>query len=166
LLNAGLAIAMLRHQESIRVPETALLRGVGEARWPARLQRLAPGPLVGEREVWLDGGHNESAAQALAETLAGRSRPHLVLGMLANKDAAGFLRLLAPVVRSVSAVPVADHEHHAPAELARWATELGVEGRACADVPSALESLDGPVLIAGSLYLAGTVLALNGEAPQ
>ena len=114
----------------------------------------------------LDGGHNESAAQALAEALAGQPKPHLILGMLANKDAAGFLRLLAPVVRSVSAVPVADHEHHAPEALAGLARDLGLDARACADVPPALAALDGPVLIAGSLYLAGTVLALNGEAPQ
>jgi dihydrofolate synthase/folylpolyglutamate synthase len=86
--------------------------------------------------------------------------------MLANKDAAGFLRLLAPVVQSVSAVPVGDHEHHSPDALVRLARDLGLGARACADVPSALEVLDGPVLIAGSLYLAGTVLALNGEAPQ
>jgi dihydrofolate synthase/folylpolyglutamate synthase len=166
LLNAALAIAMLRHQDAIRVPEAALFRGVSEARWPARLQRLAAGPLTGEREVWLDGGHNESAAQALAEAMAGRPKPHLILGMLANKDACAFLRLLAPAVRSVSAVPVADHEHHAPGALAGIARGLGLEASAYADVPAALERLNGPVLIAGSLYLAGTVLALNGEAPQ
>jgi dihydrofolate synthase/folylpolyglutamate synthase len=166
ILNAGLAIAMLRHQGAIAVPEPALLEGVREAHWPARLQRLAAGPLVGTREVWLDGGHNESAARALAEALGGRPKPHLILGMLANKDAAGFLRLLAPVVKSVSAVPITDHEHHAPEELVRLARDLGLETRACADVPAALDGLDGPVLIAGSLYLAGTVLALNDEAPH
>jgi dihydrofolate synthase/folylpolyglutamate synthase len=166
LLNAGLAVAMLRHQGEIGVPDRALVTGVRTARWPARLQRLGPGPLVGQREVWLDGGHNESAAQALAEALGDKPKPHLILGMLANKDADAFLRLLAPVVRSVSAVPVADHEHRAPEELARLAHKLGLEARACADVPSALDGLEGPVLIAGSLYLAGTVLALNGEAPQ
>jgi dihydrofolate synthase/folylpolyglutamate synthase len=95
-----------------------------------------------------------------------RPKLHLILGMLANKDAAAFLRLLAPVVRSVSAVPVAEHEHHAPQDLVRLALDLGLDARACADVPAALEGLDGPVLIAGSLYLAGTALALNGEAPQ
>jgi dihydrofolate synthase/folylpolyglutamate synthase len=166
LMNAGLAIAMLRHQDAIGIPEAALLRGVREARWPARLQHLAPGPLVDNREVWLDGGHNASAAQALAEALSMRPKLHLILGMLANKDAAAFLRLLAPVVRSVSAVPVAEHEHHAPQDLVRLALDLGLDARACADVPAALEGLDGPVLIAGSLYLAGTALALNGEAPQ
>jgi dihydrofolate synthase/folylpolyglutamate synthase len=166
LLNAGLAVAMLRHQDEIGVPDRALVAGVRTARWPARLQRLGDGPLVGKREVWLDGGHNESAAQALADALGDWPKPHLILGMLANKDADAFLRLLAPVVRSVSAVPVADHEHHAPDELARLARKLGLEARACADVPSALDGLEGPVLIAGSLYLAGTVLALNGEAPQ
>ena len=166
MLNAGLAIAMLRHQSDIIIPEHALLEGVATAQWPARLQRLAPGPLVGVRAVWLDGGHNESAAQALAEALAEHPRLHLILGMLANKDAAAFLRVLAPVLSSVSAVPIVDHEHHAPAALVKIARSLGLNARARPDVPSALRDLDGPVLIAGSLYLAGTVLALNGEAPQ
>nr|WP_157027515.1 folylpolyglutamate synthase/dihydrofolate synthase family protein [Sphingomonas horti] len=165
-LNAGLAVAMLRHQDAITVPDRALAAGVRDARWPARLQRLARGPLVGEREVWLDGGHNESAGEALAEALRDRPEPHLILGMLANKDAGAFLRLLAPVVRSVSAVPVANHEHHAPEDLVRLAHALGLEARACTDISCALEALGEPVLIAGSLYLAGTVLALNGEAPQ
>ncbi|HYZ48738.1 MAG TPA: folylpolyglutamate synthase/dihydrofolate synthase family protein [Sphingomonas sp.] len=165
LLNAGLALAMLRHQGAIAVPEPALIEGIRAARWPARLQRLAPGPLTAGRELWLDGGHNPSAAQALAEALSGQ-RLDLVLGMLANKDAEGFLRLLAPVIRSVSAVPIEAHEHHAPEQLAAIAGRLGLPGRACPDLASALAPLPGPVLIAGSLYLAGQVLALNGEAPQ
>ena len=164
--NAGLATAMLRHQDAVEVPEAALVEGIRAAHWPARLQRLAPGPLIGRQEVWLDGGHNESAADALVQALDGQPRTELILGMLANKDAAAFLRVLAPAVRSVSAVPVADHEHHAPEELVRIAHGLGLPARAFADVPSALAELSGPVLIAGSLYLAGTVLALNDQAPQ
>ncbi len=166
LMNAGLALAMLRHQDEIIVPDDALLAGVHEARWPARLQRLASGPLTGSREVWLDGGHNASAAEALAAALGDRPKLDLVIGMLANKDAEAFLLLLAPVVQSVRAVPIEGHEHHGPDQLAAIARQLGLEARACADVTAALDGLDGPILIAGSLYLAGVVLALNGEAPQ
>lgn len=165
-LNAGLAIAMLRHQRAVAVSEEAMREGLSRATWPARLQRLGPGPLVGNREVWLDGGHNASAAEALADALAARPKLHLVLGMLSNKDADAFLRVLAPVVRSVSTVPIADHECHAPEALASVARGYGLEARPFDDVTSALESTEGPALIAGSLYLAGMVLALNGEAPE
>ena len=78
-LNAGLAVAVLRHQDALKVPESALLAAMGWADWPARLQRLADGPLVGTREVWLDGGHNPSAARQISSfagassTRAGRS---------------------------------------------------------------------------------------------
>ncbi|MEO1920511.1 MAG: bifunctional folylpolyglutamate synthase/dihydrofolate synthase, partial [Sphingomonadaceae bacterium] len=83
--NAALAVAMLRNQDFVSVSEEALGRGVVEARWPARLHRLTDGPLTRGREVWLDGGHNRSAGEALARHFAGQ-RLHLVLGMLANKD--------------------------------------------------------------------------------
>jgi dihydrofolate synthase / folylpolyglutamate synthase len=164
-LNAGLALAMLRHQDAVAVPEAALLAGVAQAHWPARLQRLAPGPLTGTREVWLDGGHNPSAAAALAQALAGR-KFDLVIGMLANKDAAAFLELLAPVVRTVCTVPIDDHEHHAPAKLVRIAEGLGLPALTAPDLTRAMAAVEGPVLLAGSLYLAGTALALNGELPQ
>jgi dihydrofolate synthase/folylpolyglutamate synthase len=156
---------MLRHQREVAVPEQALLDGIHSARWPARLQRLGTGPLVGDGEVWLDGGHNVSAAKALAEALAGR-RLDLVIGMLANKDPEGFLALLAPVLRSVTAVPIEDHEHHAPEALAAMARRLGLPARGAPDVTSAMAKADAPILIAGSLYLAGKVLELNGELPQ
>lgn len=164
-LNAGLAIAMLRHQNALPLPSEALPAGVASATWPARLQRLSAGPFSGSREIWLDGGHNVSAAEALATALAGR-KLHLVLGMLANKDAASFLRILAPLAQSVGAVPVEHHDHHAPADLVRIAEGLGLPARAYPDLAAALAEKDGAALITGSLYLAGQVLALNNEAPQ
>jgi dihydrofolate synthase / folylpolyglutamate synthase len=164
-LNAGLALAMLRHQQSVKLPTDAALLGLAQAEWPARMQRLKPGPLVGDQEVWLDGGHNPSAAEALTAAFAGRQFD-LVLGMLANKDAETFLPLLRPITRSVTAVPIEGHEHHAPAALVRIAQSLGLVAQAADGIESALPSLQGPALITGSLYLAGQVLALNGEAPQ
>lgn len=160
-LNAGLALAMLRHQAAVSFEAD----GLSSASWPARLQRLAPGPLIGDREVWLDGGHNASAAEAIAEALSGR-RFDLVLGMLVNKDAPAFLRLLAPIARSVTAVPVEGHEHHAPAYLQAIAAELELRASTAKSVADALAPLEGPVLLTGSLYLAGEVLAANGELPQ
>jgi dihydrofolate synthase / folylpolyglutamate synthase len=165
-LNAGLAVAMLRHQRAITVPDAALIEGLRSATWPARLQRLSSGPLVGTREVWLDGGHNASAAEAIAAALSDGPKVNLVIGMLASKDAQRFLHLLTPIIRSVSAVPIAGHDHHSPGDLSDIAEAFGIESRACVDLRAALDGLDGPTLIAGSLYLAGEVLALNGEPPR
>ncbi|MCZ8324136.1 MAG: bifunctional folylpolyglutamate synthase/dihydrofolate synthase [Sphingomonadaceae bacterium] len=159
--NAVLAVAMLRHQSALTVSEAAIRAGLGAATWPARMQRLQPGPLTGDREVWLDGGHNPSAGAALAAHFRDQ-RFHLVIGMLANKDPAALTGPLSANAATISAVPVPTHDWHD-------ATAFGPAAVAFPDVPSALAALpqDGlPVLIAGSLYLAGEVLKLNGEVPD
>ncbi len=95
-MNAALAVAMLRHQHAFRVPVSALSAAMGWADWPARLQHLAPGPLVGDREVWLDGGHNPSAARQIATYAKHQfddGKPlHLVFASLATKDPLGHAR--------------------------------------------------------------------------
>ena len=152
---------MLRHQSALPISAGALAEGVRSADWPARLQRLAPGPLAGAREVWLDGGHNPSAGAILAQHFAGQ-RLHLVIGMIEGKDPTALVAPLAPNAASLTAVPVPGHDYF-PAEA------FGQTARAAPDVPTALAALpaDGlPVLIAGSLYLAGEVLRLNGEMPD
>jgi len=181
--NAALAVAMLRHQDAIALDAGALTAGIRNARWPARLQRLGPGALSDllppDAELWLDGGHNPAAAKALADFLPrqGGGRPaELVLGMLANKDAGRFLRPLAPMLDGTVAVPIPGHDHHGPGELARLALAAGISGVGTAgDLPTALRLLRGRsdprgspplVLIAGSLYLAGVALELNGELPD
>ncbi len=159
--NAALAVAMLRHQNALTVSEASIRTGLVAANWPARLQRLKAGPLIGSREVWLDGGHNPSAGAALAQHFQDR-RFHLIIGMLANKDPAALTGPLAANAATIAAVPVPTHEWH-PAEA------FGPSAVAYADVPAALAALpqDGlPVLIAGSLYLSGEVLRLNGELPD
>lgn len=157
--NAALAVAMLRHQDAVAVSPQAMAQGIRAARWPARLQRLAPGPVAGRRAVWLDGGHNPSAGTMLAAHFAGQ-RIHLVIGMLANKDPRALIEPMRASLASVSGVPIPGHAHH-PASV--------FGGAPAADVPAALAALpdDGlPVLIAGSLYLAGAVLRLNRELPD
>ena len=135
-----------------------MLRGLQTVRWPARLQRLSHAP-----EIWLDGGHNPAAGRALAAWLAGRGeRFDLVVGMLDTKDRGRFLAALAPHVERAVAVPVPGSAASVPAEaLAETARAAGMEAAAAADTEAALRRLGGvrPVLIAGSLYLAGAVLA-------
>ncbi len=156
--NAALAIAMLRHQDYVSVSRKAMARGIREAEWPARLQRLSRGPLTGHREIWLDGGHNPSAGAILSEHLRGK-RLHLIIGMLDAKDPAAIVGPLAEQLASITIVPVPGHDCHR-------ADAFGPDAREVDDVPAALVTLPGdglPVLIAGSLYLAGEVLRLNGE---
>ncbi|OYX47278.1 MAG: bifunctional folylpolyglutamate synthase/dihydrofolate synthase [Sphingomonas sp. 32-66-10] len=176
--NLALAIATLRHQRTLAIPDSAFAAAATAARWPARMQRLIPGPLHARlpagAEIWLDGGHNEAAAQSVSATLAqvANGRPaHLILGMLSNKDATGLLAPFAPLAASFTAVPVPGHAHHDPADLAATARALGIPSTATApDVPTALASLQGAeaplVLILGSLYLAGEVLRENDELPD
>ncbi|MDO6415883.1 folylpolyglutamate synthase/dihydrofolate synthase family protein [Sphingomonas sp. BIUV-7] len=178
--NAGLAIAMLRHQRALAVPPAALRAAMGWAEWPARLQRLDRGPLPAllapGSEMWLDGGHNPAAARVIAEYFRLRVAPgrrlHIVLGMLENKDLAGFLEPFAGSTAVIHPVPVAGHTHHDPAAIAAAANKAGLAARGGGDVAAALAAIaaeqdDMPpvVLIAGSLYLAGTVLDANGTPP-
>src|SRR5690606_6558407 len=161
--NAALAVAMLRHQDRVAVSAAAMAEGIRSARWPARLQLLGSGPLTAlapGREAWLDGGHNAAAGLAIGRHFAGQ-RLHLVIGMLANRYPKAIIAPLEDRLASVTAVPIEGSECHGAEAFpgARWAS----------DVAAALLGLpddDLPVLIAGSLYLAGKVLAANGEPPD
>jgi dihydrofolate synthase/folylpolyglutamate synthase len=159
--NAGLAWAMLSAQDKLHVPRTTFVKAISTAHWPARFQRLSDGPLVGDVATWIDGAHNPGAAQALADALAETEAMHIVLGILANKDADAIIKALRPQALSFTFVPVPDHDHHDPNDLAR---RFG--GRAAASLQDALAGLPAPRLIAGSLYLAGAALAANGEIPD
>jgi dihydrofolate synthase/folylpolyglutamate synthase len=179
--NAALAVAMLRHQDAVQVPDSALKAAMGWAEWPGRLQRLGAGPLSalvpGGAELWLDGGHNPAAARAIADHFRAHvpaGRPfHLVFGLLANKDAQGVLKAFAGRQLTLHAVPVPNHAHHAPAELVAMAKANGLAAMADESVASALawiarhadRTAPPIVLIMGSLYLAGEVLRANGQIP-
>jgi len=172
--NAALAVAMLRHQTTVIVSPDAMAKGIRAARWPARLQWLLEGPVTqaAGRAVLLDGGHNPDAAEAIARYLKQVEQPvDALIGMMGTKDAQLFLKILAPHLASVTAVPIEGHDHAPLEELERIAKEAGVaETFTAPDLLSALDGLPsrdgGVVLIAGSLYLAGRVLAGNREWPD
>ena len=171
-MNAALAIAILRHQTVLKVPVSALSAAMGWADWPARLQRLAPGPLVGGREVWLDGGHNPSAARQVAAHVKHHfddGRPlHMIFASLATKDPPGMLEPFKDLVARVHTVAIPDHASFAPSDLIEVAEELGFAADAHDSVEEALGAIpeDARVLIFGSLYLAGQVLAANDQVPD
>lgn len=181
VVNAGTAIAALRAAGFGDLETGAFEAGLAGAEWPGRLQRLArghlPALLPDGAELWLDGGHNPDGGRAIAQALGDlevRSPAPLVLvtAMLANKDAAGFLANFAGLARYLYAVPLEGHAAHAPAELAATAERAGLRARVADGVEDALAAIRGTafeqpprVLICGSLYLAGEVLALNGTPP-
>ena len=174
--NAGTAVAVALELADIGIDEPAIERGLLSVRWPARMQRLVGGPLPAllkpGSELWLDGGHNPAAGQVLAQTLAEieerAGRPlHLIVGMMGLKDAAGFLTPFRGLARDVTAVPIpgAHEAPHAPETLAEAARSVGLPAEVARDVAAALRQIEqrhpGPkrILICGSLYLAGQVLA-------
>jgi dihydrofolate synthase/folylpolyglutamate synthase len=171
-MNAALAVAMLRHQDAFRVAPSALSAAIGWTDWPARLQHLAPGPLVGDRDVWLDGGHNPSAARQIASFVKHRfndGRPlHIVFASLATKDPAGMLEPFEGLVARVHAVPIPDHSCFAPVDLVEVAGQLGFSADPHDSVEEALAAIppEARVMIFGSLYLAGVVLAANDQVPD
>jgi dihydrofolate synthase/folylpolyglutamate synthase len=181
--NAGLAIATLRAQTAFKIDTAAFEAGIVNAEWPARMQRLVSGALVDRGpqgcEIWLDGGHNAEggrvAAAALGDLEERVSRPLVVIvGMMANKDASGFLANFAGLTRHIMAVPIPDRDDAMPPDrLADAARALGMRVENSASVEAALQTLSGlayevppRILITGSLYLAGHVLAVNGTPPK
>jgi dihydrofolate synthase/folylpolyglutamate synthase len=181
-MNAALAIAMLRHQQAVPVRESALRAAMGWAEWPARLQRLASGPLrdllPAGSELWLDGGHNPAAARAIADFFRAyvpAGRPfHIIFGLLENKDAAGVLKPFRNRSITLHTIPIERHPHHSPAALAAIGRDAGFNALPAANVEEALgwiarhaDRAQPPiVLILGSLYLAGEVLRKNDQPPS
>jgi dihydrofolate synthase/folylpolyglutamate synthase len=180
--NAGLAIATLRAQDTFRIEPSAFEAGIVNAEWPARMQRLASGALVQQApqgcEIWLDGGHNAEggrvAAAALGDLEERVPRPLVVIvGMMANKDAGAFLANFAGLTRHIIAVRIPDQDNAMPPNrLADAARAHGMRVEISSSLEAALRALaclayEVPprILITGSLYLAGHVLAANGTLP-
>ena len=166
--NAGAALTVLRQ---LGVGEAGCAAAMTDVSWPARMQRLTTGPLVdaaGDRELWLDGGHNPAAGLALADLLAGLpARPTvLIAGMMNTKDCSGFLKPLAGCAARLIAVPVPGEPNGLDPEiLARTAREVGFAAEVAASTEAALVAVgddEERILICGSLYLAGSVLKRNG----
>jgi dihydrofolate synthase/folylpolyglutamate synthase len=123
-------------------------------------------------ELWVDGGHNPSAARLVADYARKHwhDGPPLVLlfASLKSKDAAGTLRPFKGVASEVLTLPIDGHECRAPQELAHLAESMGLPARARSGLADAMTALRKParVLVFGSLYLAGELLALNGPLPD
>jgi len=179
--NAATADACVERLRAAKfaIDDQAIRQGLTAVEWPARLQKLTRGPLPDSLppgcELWLDGGHNEDCGLALARMASDWAKEpaplplYLIFGMLTTKDASGFLRPLARHARAARAVPFPEgHSAYTPAEACEKAAEVGLDCLPVNDIGAALEDLlatqPAPmrILICGSLYLAGAVLARNG----
>ncbi|MCP5410669.1 MAG: bifunctional folylpolyglutamate synthase/dihydrofolate synthase [Alphaproteobacteria bacterium] len=184
---AGTAIAALRHARWRGASpgwgsDAGVERGLQTVEWPGRLQRLTRGPLIDcapeESEIWLDGGHNPHGAQALAGAIAdleerGERPLYMICAMLANKDAAGYLSAWRGLVRRVATVAIPGEENSMGAgALYDAAKAVGLEAAPAEDLEDAMlqvaawsridgDSVPPRILVCGSLYLAGRVLAEN-----
>jgi dihydrofolate synthase/folylpolyglutamate synthase len=177
--NAGTAVAALDALPLI-VPDEALRQGIATVTWPARLQQLTMGPLAQQLpagwELWLDGGHNDSAGEVLADQarLWNETAPKplfLVYGMLTTKEPAEFLTPLAPFIQDIRTVGIESEAlAFSPEALADQVRPLGIPVQSALSIPAALASLiqthaptrpQARLLICGSLYLAGRVLTIN-----
>ncbi len=179
--NAAVAIAGLRRAERGWASDRAIEDGLTSVEWPARLQRMTKGPLVESApkhaEIWLDGGHNPHCAAAVARAVADleerSERPlYLICGMLKSKDAVGFLSAFRGLVRHVVTVAVPGEASYGAGELYDKARAAGLDAAPGEDLEDAMLQLcawsrarkgEPPprILICGSLYLAGKVLAAN-----
>ena len=181
-VNAGTAIAALRAAGFGDIGTLALEKGLTQVEWPGRLQRLGRGRLAAlvppGAELWLDGGHNIDGGRILAAAMADlgeRSDAPLVLvvGLMGTKDADGFLRHFVGLARALIAVPMTGQMAARPAEeVAGIAERAGLSSRTAPSVEAALATVrdiafERPprILICGSLYLAGHVLAADGTPP-
>lgn len=171
--NAAIAIMAARLLGS-SYHEIAL--GLANAHWPARLQKIDFGKfgklaLNNDCEIWLDGGHNPHGAIAAANFIGGlqeKNRAELILitGLLSNKDIDGFFHAFAPLKPKVFCVPIAGNPNAMDAnDLAKHAQKHRLNAFDFIDFSTAiLNALSAPnrrIIICGSLYLAGEVLALN-----
>jgi dihydrofolate synthase/folylpolyglutamate synthase len=175
--NAGLAIAAVEHLPDFAIEPSHIAEGLRRVEWPARLQRLRHGPLVAllspGGELHLDGGHNESGGAALADWASTRDdgkQLDVVLAMRSTKAADAFLARLAPHVRRLRSLSFPAESGWLPAEtVAALARSAGIaEATAAPDVATAIADLTARspeparILICGSLYFAGHILAENG----
>lgn len=177
--NAALAIAAARHF-GLPVSEKDFAEGLRRVTWPARMQPIRSGTLrellPAGHELWLDGGHNTHGAAALSRTIAAfnQARPRplvLIMGMMNTRDPGEFLTAFSPFNPEVLALTIPGEANtHPAAHIVARARNIGFAARPMRSIVSALKAAaeipDARVLICGSLYLAGEVLAKNGTPPD
>ncbi len=177
--NAGAACAVIEALKDPRITAQHMSAGLREATWPARLQRLKPGPLSGDAAIWIDAAHNPGGAATLAAAIraAKEQGDHvaIVFACQAVKDVRGVLAELAPVADTMIFCPLPESGGQEggpgadPKDLAAIATALGANALTAESLKSAVAQATTTATrtyICGSVYLSGSVLSANGEGVE
>ena len=174
--NAALAVALARGlAPDFDLPPSAIALGLKSVKWPGRLQRLSHGPLVKKLkpgwEIWLDGGHNKAAAEAISRhTRTWRDKPlWLVFGALDTRNPLEFLKPFEARIKGLRTLNIPGEKNSLnPETSAEVGKQLNMDAGVSSDVGSAIDEIiksdggaDGRILVCGSLYLAGQVLTEN-----
>lgn len=179
IANASLAVATLRYSLGNILPLDCYTQGLRQVEWPARLQPLKAGTLYNLLpkgwELWLDGGHNDSAGEVLAIQAAqwhkeDSSLPlYVIYGMLKTKVPQEFLSPLAPHIAGLCAITIPDNTNSLSLEEAATAAK-DCDIASIITAPTIQQAITGitqqchtpaRLLICGSLYLAGHALEQN-----
>lgn len=169
IFNAGIAIACAETFWETNISLLAIDKGLRKVEWPGRLQKVELSLIPNNWEIWLDGGHNVGAAKALANARVWDDRPlHLIVGMINSKDPEGFLQPFISIANSVTGVAIPnDTASLTSDEICKAARSLNLENFKAENVNCAISNIlkrtNSPsrILICGSLYLVGRVLADN-----
>jgi dihydrofolate synthase/folylpolyglutamate synthase len=157
------AIETLADCSPLKIPVDVIRAGLAEARWAGRLEVLEQEP-----PTILDGAHNPDGAHALAVTLKDifkKKKVGLVWGMCDDKDALGFAKALGARVNHCWVVPINSERNADQAKLLQiartegWVTASASLAEGLRLAKDWAREAGGVVCVAGSLFLAGDVLA-------
>jgi dihydrofolate synthase/folylpolyglutamate synthase len=163
--NAVAAVRMLEELDGrglVSVPAAAICTALTDVEWPARLELRH----WTDGDVLIDGAHNPAGARALSSYLReahGRKLP-MVVGIMRDKKVDALIEALAPAASQFVFTAVSNPRAATPGELRASAARVAPDV-ACVEVASPMDAvataltLGDPVVVAGSLYLAGEVRA-------
>tara|TARA_Y100000590_G_scaffold470226_1_gene662889 strand:+ start:2068 stop:3384 length:1317 start_codon:yes stop_codon:yes gene_type:complete len=172
IINASTAIAACHHIDGLSISEKDYSLGMTNVCWPGRLELLKRGflnnLLNSNTELWLDGGHNEHAAEAISKTMRHKSKDGrpliIIIAMLKTKDSANFLRPFANICNELIAIKIPNQKNSEdPEKIQVNASRLGINSIICDSLFDALKNTKKytkptRILVCGSLYLAGYAL--------
>ena len=172
--NAATAIAAISSIEDLKLDTDTFAKGIGETIWPARLEHIKSGKLnqyIGNtNEIWLDGGHNAHAAQALAEALNELEAKKLIMiiGMLSTKDSNNFLVPFKGKIFKLFSIKIPNQDNSQdPQNISKNAKKIGIDSTPAKDIFDAFDKIkllpedSYRIIICGSLYLTGEIIKLN-----
>jgi dihydrofolate synthase / folylpolyglutamate synthase len=172
-INAGNAITAALNLLDFNISDEAIIKGLNNTYWPARLQKLKTGAIVNKLpdnwQLWVDGAHNIGGAHILSLWMQHSSVPiYAIVGITRGRDSTNFLRVFSNYVTFVVGVKVdAEPSSYSAEHMANSAKEAGMASYAADSLQDAIDLVikeaktPGIILVCGSLFLAGDLLFKN-----